>query len=665
MSFVGRCDFGTPFLLVNLMNESKTNPKGPDNYLSIVENVPDIITRWNRELKLVFANPAFESKTGAPNETLLDKDIQEIGRPAEIAQPWIESLRHVFRTGEATTHHNRFQTPEGETHFYSRMVPEKNGAGEVLTVLSITTDITALKIAERNLLHESEAKLEEELASTRQLHQLSEARLRTLADALPQLIWTNTAEGRADYFNRRWYEYSGLSYEQSQGLGWQAMVHPDDAQPSIEKWNKALATGQVFDTQYRLRRHDGSYCWFIGRNVPMLDASGNITGWFGTATDVDTLKKAEEALSESEARLRITMESATDYAIITMDTARKVERWSMGATQLFGYTEAEMTGQFTDMIFTDEDRKLGVPQQEMETARDTGRAADERWHQRKDGSRFYASGVLRPIQNGVLTGYVKIMRDMTQQQLFTEELHRLVAERTRELQRSNEDLRQFAHVASHDLKEPIRKIRTFNNRILDEYGDELPPRVKTYAEKVGTSADRMVSMIDGVLRYSKLGNKEELMEIVNLNEILEQVTNDLEVLIQQKDAVIMKAELPTLSGSPTLLYQLFYNLILNALKFSKPDEPSRIDIVSEPVNGEDNPSMQITLNDNGIGFEQEFAQDIFKTFTRLHPAEDYEGTGLGLALCKKIVERHGGSITATGEPDKGATFTIVLPLRKA
>src|SRR5205814_1727719 len=154
-------------------------------------NDPDIITRWNKDLKLVFANPAFESKTGVPIETLLGKNAQEMGRPGEMALPWTESLRQVLRTGEAATHHNRFQTSEGETHFYSRMVPEKNGAGEVLTVLSITTDITALKIAERNLLHESEAKLEEELASTRQLHQLNEARLRTLADALPQLIWTN------------------------------------------------------------------------------------------------------------------------------------------------------------------------------------------------------------------------------------------------------------------------------------------------------------------------------------------------------------------------------------------------------------------------------------------------------------------------------------------
>jgi PAS domain S-box-containing protein len=491
----------------------------------------------------------------------------------------------------------------------------------------------------------------------------NEERFRTLANVVPQVVWTNNAEGKADYFNERWYEYTGLSYEASVGLGWEAVVHPDDAPASKEKWQKALQAGEIFDTEYRLRRHDGVYCWFIGRNVPLKDASGGVTSWFGTATDVEGLKKAQEDLSQSEERLRITMESSTDYAIIAMDTERRIERWSSGAAEIFGYTEAEVLGQSADLVFTEEDRAAGAPQAEMETARDTGRAADERWHERKDGSRFFASGVLRPIRNEELSGYVKVLRDTTQQQLFTQELHRLVEERTRELQRSNEDLRQFAHVASHDLKEPVRKIQTFNNRILDEYAEALPPKVKTYAEKISTSANRMIQMIEGVLRYSKLGHAEGVWEAVDLGEIIGQITTDLELLIQQKEAVIEAAQLPTLKANPTLLYQLFYNLILNSLKFSKADEPSRITISSETTRQDERDLVRISLSDNGIGFEAEFAQDIFKTFTRLHPVEDYEGTGLGLALCKKIVEWHGGQISASGQPNKGATFTILLPLQ--
>jgi PAS domain S-box-containing protein len=619
----------------------------------------------------------------------------------------------------------------------------------------------------------------------------SEERLRTLANALPQVIWTNDAHGRATYFNQRWFEYTGLTYAQSAGPGWQAIVHPEDARASIEKWNQAQAEGAMFDTEYRLLGHDGSYRWFIGRNVPLKDESGMVRAWFGSATDIDDLKKTEEALSESEARLRATMESAADYAIITMDTERRVERWSSGAAKIFGYTEAEMMGQTADIIFTDEDRAAGAPQQEVEMARDTGRAADERWHQGRDGNRFFGSGVMRPIFNPALSGYVKVLRDVTEQKkteetlrimeeryrialnsaemaawdwnlasneitwndqhfrilglepssrkidvgfflqfvheqdrqhvddalrmalnetgtyqaefriiradnkelrwmtgygkvvekkdghstrmvgvmydsteqrLFTEELSRLVTERTIELQRSNEDLRQFAHVASHDLKEPIRKIQTFNNRVLDEYADAIPPKVKTYAEKIGTAAERMISMVEGVLRYSKLGSLKQEPETVDLNEIIRQIASDLDVLVEQKKAIIRGESLPTLKASATLLYQLFYNLILNSLKFSKEEEPPRIDIHCERVQVGEKKFFRITVADNGIGFEQEFAQDIFKTFTRLHPVEDYEGTGLGLALCKKIVERHGGTISAHGEPDRGAIFTILLPL---
>jgi PAS domain S-box-containing protein len=490
----------------------------------------------------------------------------------------------------------------------------------------------------------------------------SEERFRTLANAVPQVIWGNDAEGKANYFNQRWYDYSGFNYQESVGLGWEAIVHPDDAPASIEKWRAALAKGEVFDTEYRLRRHDGCYRWFIGRNVPLKNEAGNVVGWFGSATDIEDLKKAAEALSQSEVRLRITMESATDYAIITMDTEGRVEKWSSGATQIFGYTEARMIGQPADIIFTEEDRQAGVPQSEIEMARTTGSAADERWHMREDGSRFYASGVLRPIQNNHITGYVKVLRDMTRQQLFTEELHRLVAERTVELQRSNEDLRQFAHVASHDLKEPIRKIQTFNNRILDEYGNVLPPKAKIYSEKIGTAAKRMISMVEGVLFYSKLVNTAQNFEAVNLNEIIEQITIDLEVMMEQKMAQVIKNPLPTIRANPTLIYQLFYNLILNSLKFSLAGEPSRIHISSTSIKQGSQDLLQVVVSDNGIGFEPEYGKDIFKTFTRLHPVDLYEGTGLGLALCKKIVERHGGTISARGELGKGASFTILLPL---
>lgn len=550
-----------------------------------------------------------------------------------------EAMEEFSSTGYIAPHEKQFIDTKGEIHWglFAGATMEDGETG-----VSLVIDITKRKKAEEALT-------------------ASEKRLQDLADAVPQVIWANDSNGRANHFNQRWYKYTGLSYQQSVDRGWIAIVHPEDSAASIEKWMKALAIGEVFDTEYRLKGSDGNYRWFIGRNVPLKDSEGKVTGWFGTATDIDDLKRAGEDLVQSETRLRIAMDGATEYGIITTDKERRVERWSQGAANIFGYTESEMLGKSLDIIFTEEDKAANVPQKEMEIARDTGRANDERWHQRKDGSRFYVSGVMQPITHNELTGYVKILRDMTQQQLFTEELHRLVTERTVELQRSNEDLRQFAHVASHDLKEPVRKIQIFNNRILGEHSVNLSPKVKIYSEKIRTAADRMYNMIEGVLRYSKMDSENSTNETVDVNETIKYIVNDLEVMISQKKATVGTDNLPVIQANPTLVYQLFYNLVLNSLKFARKDVHSSIMISSKDILHDKKDFIQIQFSDNGIGFDPEFGEHIFKTFTRLNTREEYEGSGLGLALCRKIVERFGGQISATAVPGKGATFTILLP----
>lgn len=172
----------------------------------------------------------------------------------------------------------------------------------------------------------------------------------------------------------------------------------------------------------------------------------------------------------------------------------------------------------------------------------------------------------------------------------------------------------------------------------------------------------MYSMIDVILSYSNVANAKQLFKTVDLNEIIKAIESDLEVLMQEKNAIITITPLHVITADKLLIYQLFYNLILNSLKFSKKGEPVLINILSEMVNQDQTNFIKIILSDNGIGFDPEYEQAIFETFTRLHPMDEYEGTGLGLALCKKIVERHSGFISARGEPGKGAAFTILLPL---
>ncbi len=261
--------------------------------------------------------------------------------------------------------------------------------------------------------------------------------------------------------------------------------------------------------------------------------------------------------------------------------------------------------------------------------------------------------------------------DIHDQKMQKAQLEDLVAQRTVELNRSNEDLQQFAHVASHDLKEPLRKISTFSHRLAMEFSEQIPERGKIYIQKLQSSSQRMTNMIDGILAYSVVNATERTNETVDLNLVLEGITNDLELLIMQKEASLTHQGLPTLKGASTLLYQLFYNLVNNALKFSKADTKSVITISSRKVSSTELNGVveakkaasyyHITIEDNGIGFNQEYADRMFNVFTRLNGRDKYEGTGLGLALCRKIVQRHHGTIYATGKEGIGSAFHILLP----
>lgn len=251
---------------------------------------------------------------------------------------------------------------------------------------------------------------------------------------------------------------------------------------------------------------------------------------------------------------------------------------------------------------------------------------------------------------------------------YTEKMEQLVASRTEELARSNEDLQRFAHVASHDLKEPLRKISTYSGILVDQQKEALSEKGKLYLEKINEASRRMAVMIEGVLTYSTVSAGGQPMEMVDLNAILEDVKSDLELAIIQKDAKIEHHRLPQVPGIPMLLQQLFYNLINNALKFTAPGKPPYIRISVRPADpkavgksGDQEPMLHFEVSDNGIGFDPESADRMFAVFSRLNPRDEYEGTGLGLALCKRIVQRHGGDLYATGAVGKGATFHILLP----
>jgi signal transduction histidine kinase len=236
---------------------------------------------------------------------------------------------------------------------------------------------------------------------------------------------------------------------------------------------------------------------------------------------------------------------------------------------------------------------------------------------------------------------------------------------TQKLEHSNRELIDFAYVASHDLQEPLRKIEAFGDRLLKKYSDILPEDGKMFVDRMHNAASRMRRLINDLLSYSRVTTNAKPFQPVSLDNVLSEVLSDLQIRIEENNAKVEANELPVLEGDPTQLRQLIQNLVGNALKFKKPDVDPIVTLSSSDL--VDKQGVQqtiITIADNGIGFDNQFKDQIFTIFQRLHSRNEYEGTGIGLATCRKIVERHGGTIVASGEPGVGSKFTITIPKKQ-
>lgn len=251
------------------------------------------------------------------------------------------------------------------------------------------------------------------------------------------------------------------------------------------------------------------------------------------------------------------------------------------------------------------------------------------------------------------------------QKEFASKLQKQVEKRTLELEKANADLLHFMHVSSHDLKEPVRKIKTFASFLRNEYHNELSLHADGLIAKILSASDRLNTMIEGVLNYSISDKSRQDISEIDLGEVIKNIINDLEVIVQHKKVSFNIGDMLHLEGAKVLIYQVFYNIIYNSIKFSKDSVPLTISITSQKERHNNRDYVKITFSDNGIGFDQDYAEKIFEPFFRLHSKDHYEGAGLGLALCRRLVERHSGEIYANGKLNEGATFTVILPVMQS
>jgi PAS domain S-box-containing protein len=563
-----------------------------------------------------------------------------------------------------------------------------DGNGKLRGYLKVTRDLTDKKIAEdrhSNFLEELTIKNEELRKSEERYHKM-------ISEVMDYAIILLDADGKVLDWNKGAEKLKGYTAKEIVGKSFRLFYPKEDKERKLPEalLAEAAKNGTANHEGWRIRK-DGTRFWASISITSLHDDKGKIIGYSKVTRDLterkiaedrvsnvfEELRQANESLKQSEERYQRMIEEIRDYAIILLNVDGEIQNWNAGAEHIKGYKAYEIIGKNFRQFYSKEDREKRLPETLLAEAVKNGRVNHEGWRVRKDGTKFWGHVVLTALHDreGRVSGFSKVTRDLTEKKSAEDSLKANAAQldlKNKTLQRLNEELSSFTHVASHDLKEPLRKIKIFAGRL--EEAAASGEKNKEFIDKIKSSATRMETLIEDLLSYSHVSNDTSKLEKVDLNKILISAKGDLEIAITEKHAIIKSDRLPQVSGISYQLHQLFLNLLSNSLKFSKEDEPPEISIKAQTIKGPDIPGEQlqqgtnkyhhISVSDNGIGFHHEHTDRIFEAFQRLHPKHAFSGSGIGLAIVKKVMENHNGIVSAEGNPAVGATFHLYFPVVK-
>ncbi|MFQ4140922.1 PAS domain-containing protein [Chlorogloeopsis sp. ULAP02] len=605
------------------------------------------------------------------------------------------SLHKAIQTGAECELEFRVVLPDNSIRWLvNKGVVFRDTSGKAVQMLGVDMDITKRKHSEENL------------------HQ-SEERFQILARATNDVVWDWNLVTHQLWWNNNVHTLYGYLPQQvsPDPAWWHERIHPEDRARILADIRNLIQSGQHFwSNEYRFRRADGSYTYIFDRAYAVRDSMGKPVRMIGAMMDISDRKRTQEELERQNMRSRlfadvtlkirqslqideILQTSVTEVQkLLQADRVLIFKMLSDGSGTVVkeevvpgfpvtlgqniidpcfneGYIEKYRKGRVGTINNTQEDKvepcyaeflekiavKANLVVPILQHTKLWGLLIAHQCAHPRDWNESETELLLQLAnQIGIALAQAKLLEQETRQR--------------QELARSNDELQEFAFVASHDLQEPLRKIKTFGDRLKLIASDSLSAQALDYLERMQNATRRMQTLIEDLLTLSRVTTRAQPFVPVNLFQITQEVLSDLEITIQQEQAKVEVGELPILKADPLQMRQLLQNLIINALKFHSPEEPPVVKIYSQILPTPLDPiaigteQCQIIVEDNGIGFDEKYLDRIFNVFQRLHGRSEYEGTGIGLAICRKIVERHQGSITAESIRGQGAKFIVTLPM---
>jgi PAS domain S-box-containing protein len=481
-------------------------------------------------------------------------------------------------------------------------------------------------------------------------------------------------EGRVLTWNKGAERLKGYAPHEIIGRHFSIFYPPEDikAGKPAHELQEAEENGRLEDESWRVRK-DGSRFWANVVITALRDETGKLRGFGKVTRDFTNRKRAEDE------KFQMAVESAPN-AMVLINADGQIVLVNSQTETLFGYPRAELLGKNIELLMPDRFREQHPLDRrnyfDNPQARAMGAGLDL-FGRRKDGSEFAVEIGLNPVRTAeglfVISAIVDVTdRKQAEQVIRTlnENLEQRVLDRTAQLEAANRDLDSFSYSISHDLRAPLRAIEGFSRIVLEDFSAPLAPEGKVYLQKVRDNTKQMNRLVEELLKFSRLGRKALAKEVVDTDQIVRRCLEEMVKELEGRELEIVIGELPACCGDSALLNQVWTNLLSNALKYTRKQENARIEIGSrtQPRLAADGQSLAESagvelayfVKDNGAGFDMKYAGKLFGVFQRLHRADDYEGTGVGLALVHRIVQRHGGRIWADAKPNQGAIFSFTL-----